>query len=414
MVNIIMKKNIIVPAIFIIYFIFAILMNSVGIVILQVQTPFGVTASDASLLEGFKDLPLALVSFLVASYILSLGYKRVMLYALAAVGMVSLLATQIPEFWMIKVLFMVIGSCFALIKICVFSSIGLLTSNSREHSSLMNFLESFFMMGILSGYFLFSLFINDENPGDIRWLNIYYLLAGLCASSMLLVMLCPPIDSLVDVKAATDEDIRLIGMLRLCAVPLIGLFAISIFLYVLIEQSIMTWLPSFNHSVLNLPKSLSIQMASILAGATVVGRLLAGITLRYISWFRLLLFCIISAAALVLVVMPLANFTATDTVTSWSQAPLVAYIFPLIGLFLAPIYPIINSTILSALPRKKHPQMSGLIVVFSALGGTTGSIITGTLFENYDGVTAFYFSLVPMVLIVFTLLYFKKMVAHYE
>jgi hypothetical protein len=58
--------------------------------------------------------------------------------------------------------------------------------------------------------------------------------------------------------------------------------------------------------------------------------------------------------------------------------------------------------------------MSGLIVVFSALGGTTGSIITGTLFENYDGVTAFYFSLVPMVLIVFTLLYFKKMVAHYE
>jgi fucose permease len=159
-------------------------------------------------------------------------------------------------------------------------------------------------------------------------------------------------------------------------------------------------------------------MASILAGATVVGRLLAGITLRYISWFRLLLFCIISAAALVLVVMPLANFTATatatDTVTSWSQAPLVAYIFPLIGLFLAPIYPIINSTILSALPRKKHPQMSGLIVVFSALGGTTGSIITGTLFENYDGVTAFYFSLVPMVLIVFTLLYFKKMVAHYE
>ena len=58
MVNIIMKKHIIVPAIFIIYFIFAILMNSVGIVILQVQTTFGVTASDASLLEGFKDLPL--------------------------------------------------------------------------------------------------------------------------------------------------------------------------------------------------------------------------------------------------------------------------------------------------------------------------------------------------------------------
>jgi predicted MFS family arabinose efflux permease len=43
--------------------------------------------------------------------------------------------------------------------------------------------------------------------------------------------------------------------------------------------------------------------------------------------------------------------------------------------------------------------MSGLIVVFSALGGTTGSIITGHMFEAFDGVTAFYLSLVPMVLL---------------
>jgi hypothetical protein len=52
--------------------------------------------------------------------------------------------------------------------------------------------------------------------------------------------------------------------------------------------------------------------------------------------------------------------------------------------------------------------MAGLIVVFSALGGTTGSIITGSLFEAFDGTTAFYFSLVPIGVLMFALWRLKK------
>jgi hypothetical protein len=47
--------------------------------------------------------------------------------------------------------------------------------------------------------------------------------------------------------------------------------------------------------------------------------------------------------------------------------------------------------------------MAGLIVVFSALGGTTGSIITGNIFEKYDGSTAFYLSLIPLTGILITI-----------
>ena len=52
--------------------------------------------------------------------------------------------------------------------------------------------------------------------------------------------------------------------------------------------------------------------------------------------------------------------------------------------------------------------MSGLIVVFSALGGTTGSIITGNVFERFDGQTAFYLSLIPMVLLLVVVIFFRK------
>jgi predicted MFS family arabinose efflux permease len=53
--------------------------------------------------------------------------------------------------------------------------------------------------------------------------------------------------------------------------------------------------------------------------------------------------------------------------------------------------------------------MSGLIVVFSALGGTTGSIITGHVFDAYGGQTAFYFSLAPIGILIILLVIFKRL-----
>ena len=60
----------------------------------------------------------------------------------------------------------------------------------------------------------------------------------------------------------------------------------------------------------------------------------------------------------------------------------MGFAFPLVGLFIAPIYPLLNSVVLSALPNKLHSSMTGLIVVFSALGGTLGSRVIGYLFKN--------------------------------
>ncbi|MEK6541528.1 MAG: MFS transporter, partial [Pseudomonadota bacterium] len=85
------------------------------------------------------------------------------------------------------------------------------------------------------------------------------------------------------------------------------------------------------------------------------------------------------------------------------------YILPLIGLFLAPIYPAINSAILSSLPKHNHAAMTGLLVVFSALGGTTGSYITGQVFAAFDGQTAFYLSIIPMALLLISLGGFRRL-----
>ncbi|MEZ4885956.1 MAG: MFS transporter [Chitinophagales bacterium] len=395
------------------YFVFAILLNSVGTVILQVQNNYGISESGASILEVFKDLSIAITSFLVASYIVRIGYKRAMLLALLLVTVACLEMPFLPSFWMTKLLFATVGVSFALIKVSAFATIGIITEDDKEHASFMNFLESFFMIGILSGYFVFSAFVDDSNAASTDWLKAYFLLAGISFAAFLLLLSTPLDESKVqqqhdDNKSFAEE---FAGMIRLMVKPLVGIFIISAFVYVLVEQGIMSWLPSFNSKILNLPTSLSIEMAAILAGSTALGRFLAGFALQKVKWFPVVAVSLVLAAGLVLVSLPLASgIEEGRVITGWFDAPLAAFVFPMIGLCLAPIYPAINSAILSALPVHQHAPMSGLIVVFSALGGTTGSMITGYMFEHYDGQTAFYMSLIPLATLLVTLFVFNRMV----
>src|ERR1019366_1054497 len=94
----------------------------------------------------------------------------------------------IEEYAMTKVLFAVTGVSFALIKVSVYATIGLVTSNKKDHASFMNFIESFFMVGILTGYFIFSAFVDNSNPSSTSWLKVYYLLAGISTAAFLLLL----------------------------------------------------------------------------------------------------------------------------------------------------------------------------------------------------------------------------------
>jgi fucose permease len=396
-------------ALFLNYFVFAILLNSVGTVILQVQNNFGVSQGSASILEAFKDLSITIASFLVSSYIVRIGYKNAMLFALAFTGLACLAMPSMGGFAMTKVLFAVVGSSFALIKMSVYSTIGLITSDKKEHLSLMSFIESFFMVGILLGYFIFGAFVDDQHPESTAWLNVYYLLGALSLAAFALLWTARLDESAAKPAENSDLGRDFSAMFRLLALPLVLTFVFCAFFYVLIEQSIMSWLPTFNSKVLQLPTRLSIQMASILAGSTAAGRFLAGFVLKKFNWYYVLSVCLLLAGGLVLLAIPLAKTVSANAVTGWGDAPLAAFIFPLIGLFLAPIYPALNSAILSALPTRQHGMMSGLIIVFSALGGTTGSIITGNVFQHFGGQNAFYFSLIPISIMLVCLFLFNRM-----
>ncbi|WP_241201153.1 MFS transporter [Lysobacter enzymogenes] len=394
-----------IAAMILTYMMFGVLLNSVGTVILQSIQGFGIDKAQASVLEAFKDLPIAVVSFLTASLLPRLGYRRAMMLGLGLVLAACALMPLLASFWMTKALFIATGAAFALVKVSVYSSIGLLTDSRQGHASLTSIIEGWFMVGVLAGYWIFAWFIDPQSPGDPIWLDVYWLLAAIAAVIIALLA-----GARLDESAARDGHAAadsFLDMFRLIALPLVAAFLASAFLYVLIEQSVGTWLPTFNREILHLPAKMSVQAASIFAVSLALGRLAAGLALRRVPWHWLLIGCVLAMGLLVLLALPLARGAQPQAEMSWMSAPPAAFVFPLIGLFMAPVYPAINSVVLSSLPKSRHAAMTGLIVVFSALGGTTGSFITGQLFARIGG-GAFYLSLLPMTLLVLTIALLRR------
>jgi fucose permease len=403
-----MSRTRIVLALVLVYMLFAVLLNSVGTVILQSIVSFGIDKPTASLLEACKDLTIAGASFVVASFLPALGYRRSMMLALAIVAVACVLMPLYPGFRTTEILFVCVGASFAMVKVAVYSSIGLLTTDKAGHSRLTNMIEGLFMVGVLLGSWLFAAFIDRDAPANPSWLRIYWLLAAIALGILALLATSTLDESAAHGPGAPGGGKSLTAMVGLIARPLVYCFLISAFLYVLIEQSFGTWLPTFNREILKLPNTMSVQLASILAGATAIGRIGAGLLMRRVPWYLLLNLCVIAMGVLVVLTLPLAQSVVARPDVGWFSAPVAAYVIPLIGLLMAPIYPVINSVALSSLPKPLHAAMTGLIVVFSALGGTLGSRITAIVFANFDGIHAFYFSLVPMTLLLVALFLFRR------
>lgn len=101
-------------SLFLIYFVFAALLNSVGILVERSQEVYDVLKEDAAILEPFKDLSIALVSFIIGSFLPKIGYKKGMLISLAVVFIACLGMYFGNSFWAVKLLFAAVGMSFAI------------------------------------------------------------------------------------------------------------------------------------------------------------------------------------------------------------------------------------------------------------------------------------------------------------
>ena len=400
-----MKHLGIKAALFLNYFVFAALLNSVGILVERSQTIYGVAKPEAAVLELFKDLTIAFVSFLVGSILPKLGYKKAMLIGLAIVFFGCIGMYYGNSFWSVKLLFLCTGMSFAIVKVSVYALIGYVTDSKKGHSLLMSWVETIFMVGIIFMYLVFPLFYDDTDPNG--WLRGYVLMAFIILISFFILLFSKFDISVERSNSSIREDIM--KMLQLFTKPAIWIFALFAFFYVMTEQGIMTWLPTFNKDILHITPKLATQMAVILMSSFAIGRFLTGLLVKYIKWIYIAISGLILAAILVVLVLPMANQVDNNTINTIAELPLVSFLFPLIGLFLAPLYPLVSSTVLSSTKKEEHSALAGILTFSSAIGGTLGSLIIGYLFDVLGGNKVFYLSLLPMSIILTALFFLNRL-----
>jgi len=387
-------------SLFLNYFIFAILLNTVGIVIAQVIEDYQVSRITAGSLEAFKDLTIMFVSFLIASYIPKFGYRRSMIVGLLIVTLASILVASITQYWVTPVLYMATGASFALMKVSVYSTVGLITQTQKDHTSFMNILEGVFQVGSLTGPIFFSIMISLSH-----WNHTYWILASMSALALILLLFTGLDESGVHEDAKKSNLIKMFSLMKY---PMVWIFIICAFLYVMIEQSFGTWLPTFNREIFNLSKSQSAAFLSIYAGSIAASRFLAAYLSKRFSWLPIQIILLSGGIVLILVVLISTSGFVPYDFENWYEAPSFAFILSLVGFFAGSSYPTVISIVLSKLEKVHHSSMTGLIVIFSALGGTSGSFIIGLISQNFDVHTAFYFPLIPITLLLITIIPYKK------
>lgn len=390
------------------YALYGILLNSVGTVILQSIGSFGIAKTSGSVFEACKDFSIAATSFLLASSLPRIGYRRALIAGMLFMAAGCAAMPLVHTFQMTALSYVIIGATFGLAKVVVYGTIGLVAPEPHRHASLIGLIEGVFMAGVLSGYWLFSAFIDPEVR--FAWLRVYWLLAACCVAVAALWALSPLDEAPLRREGRKSSIASFVAMLALLRQPVVIAFLLCAFVYVLIEQGLGTWMPTFNNEVLRLSPKLSVQIASIYAMSLCAGRIGASFLLRRFSRFAFVIGCTAAMAPLVLVALAAtAHAGLGPVVERWSAVSPTVVILPLIGLLLAPIYPTINSVVLSALPVERQAGMTGLIVVFSAVGGTLGSFLTARLFAAFGGRIAVASVLIPVALLLAGLLLLKRL-----
>ncbi|MFT3978074.1 MAG: hypothetical protein QM688_13320 [Sphingomonas bacterium] len=153
------------------YALLGILMNSVGVVILQSIRHFDATRPMGSTLEACKDLSVVAASFLLATRIPAFGYRRTLIVVMAAMALVCAAASFADAFLAMQLLFVATGLSFGAAKVATYATIGLIARDADDHAAVTGQVEGVFMVGLLAGVWLFGAFVARDAAGN-GWASI--------------------------------------------------------------------------------------------------------------------------------------------------------------------------------------------------------------------------------------------------
>ena len=345
---------------FLMFMMFAMTTDSVGVIIPQIVKEFRLSLTAAGAFHYATMAAIAGSAILLGFLADRLGRKPTIVLGLTIFAVNSYLFILGNTFAFFLCLLTVSGAAIGIFKTGALALIGDISSSTAQHTSTMNLVEGFFGVGAIMGPAIVTFLIND----NVSWKWLYSIAGTLC---VVLILIALAVRYPTTMKSA-DGAVDLKRTLRMMTNPYALAFGVGELLYVAIEASVYVWGPLYladYRGPFTLFASYAISVFFFLRAA---GRFLGAWMLARFDW------------SWVLAIMSLAILLCLAGSVFGGVAAAVV-LLPLSGLFMSVVYPTLNSKGISCFPKVEHGAVSGGILFFTCAGAVLGPLAMAAVID---------------------------------
>jgi fucose permease len=346
---------------FLMFMMFAMTTDSVGIIIPEIIKTFRLSMTAAGTFQYATMTGIALAGIFLGGLADSFGRKRTILAGLTLFAVSSYLFATGNSFVYFSILLAMGGLGIGVFKTGALALIGDLSRSTKEHTSLMNTVEGFFGVGSILGPAIVSRLVATGSS----WKGLYILAGTMCLLLMGIALRAQYPRTLRSLEeGASDFSLR--HTAAAMKNPYALSFSLGCFLYVATEAAIYVWMPTLlagYKGPASLLAAYSIPVFFVLRAA---GRFMGAWMLERFYWTSVLALC----SGLILVCFAGSVFGGTRA---------AVYFLPASGLFMSVIYPSINSKGISCFPKAEHGAIAGVILFFTCVSAVVGPLVMGAV-----------------------------------
>jgi FHS family L-fucose permease-like MFS transporter len=347
---------------FLMFMMFAMTTDSVGVIIPEVIKKFRLSMTAAGAFHYANMAAIALAAIFLGYLADKLGRKKTIVLGLVLFALNSYLFAAGNSFLFFLVLLVISGASIGIFKTGALALVGDISVSTSEHTTTMNTVEGFFGVGAIIGPAIVARLLTM----GLSWKWLYVIAATICVLLIVTAMLV----KYPKTAKTVEEPIDLKRTLRMMKSPYALGFSLGIFLYVAVECAVYVWLPTLLTGYSGSLAFIAAYAISIFFVLRAAGRFLGAWVLARYSWTA------------VMAVFSLAIFACFAGAMAGGVS-YAAWLLPLSGIFMSMIYPTLNSKGISCFPKTEHGAVAGVILFFTCAAAALGPLAMGAVSDAF-------------------------------